>query len=152
MYNIYIIYIYTHIHSEVMKTIQCAHPRHHQNGFCGKIQGLDGQWRSSHIVSVSTNRVFNKHQARSVDTLINRHKASSVIHSEVIKTIQCTNPLSPQWLFGNMPALNDHWQISCIVSISTNSVLNKYQAKSVNTLIKTEIGYTECFISTRQGA
>ena len=61
MYNTCIIYIYTHIYSEVMKTIQCAQPRHHHNGFCGKIQGLDGQWRRSHIVSVSTNRVFNKH-------------------------------------------------------------------------------------------
>ena len=25
--------IYIHIYSEVMKTIQCAHPPHHHNGF-----------------------------------------------------------------------------------------------------------------------
>ena len=27
------IYIYIYIHSEVMKTIQCAHPPHHHNDF-----------------------------------------------------------------------------------------------------------------------
>ena len=33
-YIIYIYkYIYIYIHSEVMKTIQCAHPPHHHNDF-----------------------------------------------------------------------------------------------------------------------
>ena len=27
------IYIYIYIYSDVMKTIQCAHPPHHHNGF-----------------------------------------------------------------------------------------------------------------------
>ena len=27
------IYIYIYIYSEVMETIQCAHPPHHRNGF-----------------------------------------------------------------------------------------------------------------------
>ena len=46
-----------------MKTIQCAHPRHHHNGFMiyGDMPAMDHQWRSSRIVSVTTNRVLNKH-------------------------------------------------------------------------------------------
>ena len=46
------------MYSEVMKTVQCAHPHHHQNGF---VTTMDGQWQSSCIVSVRTNRVLNKH-------------------------------------------------------------------------------------------
>ena len=42
---------------------------HHHNGF-GDTPAMDGQWRSSRIVSVRTNRVLNKHQARSVNILI----------------------------------------------------------------------------------
>ena len=39
-----------------------------------------------------------------------------------------------------MPPMDDHWQSSHIVSVTTNRVLNKHQTRSVNTLIKTEIG------------
>ena len=44
-----------------MKTIQCAHPPHHHKWLCGDMPAMDGQWRSSRIVSVRTNRVLNKH-------------------------------------------------------------------------------------------
>ena len=46
-------YIYTHIYiySDVMKTIQCVHPPHH-------MPDMEGQWRSSRIVSVRTNIVY----------------------------------------------------------------------------------------------
>ena len=30
---------------------------------CGDMPAMDGQWRSSHIVSVTTNRVLNMHVA-----------------------------------------------------------------------------------------
>ena len=33
MYIYIYIYIYIQIYSDVMKTIQCAHPPHHHNGF-----------------------------------------------------------------------------------------------------------------------
>ena len=48
-----------------MKTIQCAYPPHHHNGFVATC----GQWWSSRIVSDRTNRGLNKHQARSVNIL-----------------------------------------------------------------------------------
>ena len=53
------IYIYIYLYSEVMKTIQCAHPPHHHNGFmlCGDMPAM----ASSRIASVRTNRALNKH-------------------------------------------------------------------------------------------
>ena len=46
---------------------------------------------------------------------------------------------SPQWLCGDMPAMDGQWRSSRIVSVRTNRVLNKHWARSVNILIKTEI-------------
>ena len=37
---------------------------------CGDMPAMSGQWRSSRIISVRTNRMFNKHKARSIITLI----------------------------------------------------------------------------------
>ena len=56
-----------------------------------------------------------------------------------------------QWLCGYMLALYGQWQSSCIVSVRANRVLNKHSARSVNKLIKTEIGscLTECSTSTK---
>ena len=45
--------MYIYIYSEVMKTIQCAYPPHHHNGFVATCR--------LRIVSVRTNRVLNKH-------------------------------------------------------------------------------------------
>ena len=46
---------------------------------------------------------------------------------------------SPQWLCGDMPAMDGQWRSSRIVSVRTNRVLNKHWARSINILIKTEI-------------
>ena len=40
-----------------MKTIQCAHPPHHHNGF---VPAMEDQWRSSGIASARTNRELSK--------------------------------------------------------------------------------------------
>ena len=40
-----------------MKTIQCAHLPHHHWLF-GDMPAMDGQWWSSRMVSVRTNRVY----------------------------------------------------------------------------------------------
>ena len=58
---------------------------------------------------------------------------------------------SPQWLCSNMPAMEGQWRSSRIISVRTNRVLNKHQARSLNTSIKTEIGpwHTECSTSTK---
>ena len=47
---------------------------------------------------------------------------------------------SPQWLCGDMPAMDGQWQSSRIVSVGTNRVLNKHWPRSMDILIKTEIG------------
>ena len=45
---IYVCILYIYIYSEVMKTIQCAHPPHHHNDFVhGDKPDIDNQWRSS---------------------------------------------------------------------------------------------------------
>ena len=46
---------------------------------------------------------------------------------------------SPQWLCGDIPAMDGQWRNSRIVSV-TNRALNKHKAKSLNILINTEIG------------
>ena len=56
------IYIYIHIYSDTMMTIiQCTHPRWSPQWLCSDMPAMDGQWRSSHVFSVRTNRVCNKH-------------------------------------------------------------------------------------------
>ena len=47
---------------------------------------------------------------------------------------------SPQWLCGDMLAMDGQWWSSRIVSVRTNRVLSKHYSRSVNALIKTEIG------------
>ena len=59
-----------------MKTIQCTHTPHHHNEFAGNMPAMDGQWWSSCIVCARTNRVLNKHQARSVNILIKTETGS----------------------------------------------------------------------------
>ena len=54
------IYIYIYKYSDVMKTFQCPSSSSPQ-WLCGDMPAMDGQWRSSRIVSVRTNRVLNKH-------------------------------------------------------------------------------------------
>ena len=49
---IIIVIIIICIYSEVMKTIQCAHSPHLVMRICGNMLPMDGQWRSSPIVSV----------------------------------------------------------------------------------------------------
>ena len=44
---------------------------------------------------------------------------------------------SPQWLCGDMAAMDDLWPSSRIVSVTTHRVLNKHLARSVTTSIKT---------------
>ena len=60
--------------------------------------------------------------------------------------------MSPQWLCGNMPAMDSQWRSSCVARVRTNRVLNKHYARSLNTLIKREIGsgHTGCSTSTKQ--
>ena len=59
--HIYIyMYIYIYKYSDVMKTFQCPSSSSPQ-WLCGDMPAMDGQWRSSRIVSVRTNRVLNKH-------------------------------------------------------------------------------------------
>ena len=58
---------------------------------CGNMPATDGQWRSSRIVS--TNRVLNKHYARSVNTIIKRelgscHVTQSIQQAQSIEHIQ----------------------------------------------------------------
>ena len=50
-------YKYKYKYSDVMKTIQCAHPPHSSSPqwLCGDMPAMDGQWQSSRIVSVRTN-------------------------------------------------------------------------------------------------
>ena len=47
---------------------------------------------------------------------------------------------SPQWLCGDMPAMDSQWKSSRIFSVRINRMLNKHYARNVNILIKTEIG------------
>ena len=56
---IHILYVY----SGVMKTIQCAHPHHHHNGFVAacRLWGTSGGVHTLLVVSVRTNRVLNQH-------------------------------------------------------------------------------------------
>ena len=71
-----------------------------------------------------TDRVFNKHKAKSI-----RHEDNPMSPSS----------LSPQCLCGDMPAMDGQWRSSRIVSVRNNRVLNKHYARSINTLIKTEL-------------
>ena len=52
----------------------------------------------------------------------------------------CPSSWSSHWLCGDMPAMDGQWWGSHIVSVKTNRVPNKHQARSVKTLVKTEIG------------
>ena len=56
-----------------------------------------------------------------------------------MKTMHPSSSL-PQWLCGDMPAMDGQWRSSRIVSARTNRVLNKHLARSINTPIKTEFG------------
>ena len=122
---------------------------------CGNMLAMDDQWQSSRIVSVKTNRVLNKHHARSVNILIKKklvhntqsaQQAQSKEHNTYIVKDNSMHVLSssPQWLCGKMPAMDGRWQSSRIVSIRTNRVLNKHQARSVNILIKTFVCVCVC--------
>ena len=57
---------------------------------------------------------------------------------------------SLKWLCGDTLALGGHWRSSCIVSVRTNRVANKHQARSINALIKTETGLWRTEGSTRR--
>ena len=45
----------------------------------------------------------------------------------------CPSSSSPQWLSGDLPAMDGQWWRSRIVSVRTDRVFNKHKAKSVNT-------------------
>ena len=64
--------------------------------YYAKALAMDGQWRRSRFASVTTDSVLNKHEARSVNTLIKTkigpwyiYSEAIHIYSEVMKTIQC---------------------------------------------------------------
>ena len=47
---------------------------------------------------------------------------------------------SPQWLGGDILAMDGQWQISRFVSFRTIRLLNKHEDRNINILIKTEVG------------
>ena len=136
--------------------------------FCGDMQTMDAQWWSSHIVSVRTNRMLNQALGKehkyinytrswlTMHIVLNKHKLWSIIH---IYWSHEHNPMrpfssSPQWLCGDMLAMESQWRCSCIFSARTNRVLNKHYARSICTLIIPETGswHTECSTSTKHGS
>ena len=60
----------------------------------------------------------------------NAQQAQSKEHITYIQLCHEDNPMcpssSPQWLCGNMPAMDGQWGSSHIVSVRTNTVVNKH--------------------------
>ena len=88
-----------------MKTIQCAHPPHHHNGF------------------VATCRLWTA--SGGVHALLVLEPTECSTSTRLGDYPMRPSSSSPQWLCGNMPAADGQWRSSRFVRVRTNRVLNK---------------------------
>ena len=136
-----------YMYCEVTKTIQCAHPPHHRDGLwlCSDMPATYGQWWSSRIVSARTNRVLNKHQARSINALKQKlvHDKQSAQQAQSKEHNICTVKSQRQ---SNAPILLITVMVYGFVATSWLWMVSG----EIHALLLLEP--TECSTSTRQGA